>query len=310
MQVQVEGVRPLWFDDGSPVRAASALAPLGGGWLVAQDDATHGALVRGGSVERLRLVPPVEGHEVFSEADGTKHLKPDLEAACGLVLDRGAPGVLLLGSGSTERRRRAVLVAEGPASGAGGPQVASGPLDALYNAVARALAVPEGQLNLEGVARNGSVLRWFQRGNLAAGVPSGSVDVDLPGLVEALLGRLDPAEVRIKDPRTYELGTVRGVGLAATDAVALPGGRVLLSAAAEDTPNAYDDGPVVGAALTLLDGDAVVDLVGLPEVGGVVQKVEGLGVVELLDDGARLLAVVDADDPLAASSELVLRLTW
>ena len=305
MQVQVEGVRPLWFDDGMPVRAASALAPLGGGWLVAQDDGTHGAWVRGDRVERLRLLPPVDGLDVFSETEGTKHLKPDLEAACGLLLDTGAPGVLLLGSGSTERRRRAVLVADAPE-----PQVASRPLDALYERVAEALAVPEGQLNLEGVARNGSVLRWFQRGNLAAGVPSGSVDVDLPGLVEALLGRLDPAQVRLKEPRTYVLGSVKGIGLAATDAVALPGGRVLLSAAAEDTPNAYDDGPVVGAALTLLEDDRVLDLVALPEVEGAVQKVEGLGVVELLDDGVRLLAVVDADDPLAPSAELVLRLTW
>ena len=305
MQVQVEGVRPLRFDDGTPVTAASALAPLGGGWLVAQDDATHGAWVRGDAVERLRLLPPVDGLDVFSEAAGTKHLKPDLEAACGLLLDTGAPGVLLLGSGATERRRRAVVVADGAE-----PQVASAPLDALYDAVARALAVPEGQLNLEGVARNGSVLRWFQRGNLAAGVPSGSVDVDLVGLVEAVLQRKDPAEIRIKDPRTYELGTVAGVGLAATDAVALPGGRVLLSAAAEDTPNAYDDGQVVGAALTLLDGDAVLDLAPMPEVEGVVQKVEGLGVLELLDDGARLVAVVDADDPSAPSSELLLRLRW
>ena len=305
MQVQVEGVRPLRFDDGTPVTAASALAPLGGGWLVAQDDATHGAWVRGDAVERLRLLPPVDGLDVFSEAAGTKHLKPDLEAACGLLLDTGAPGVLLLGSGATERRRRAVVVADGAE-----PQVASAPLDALYDAVARALAVPEGQLNLEGVARNGSVLRWFQRGNLAAGVPSGSVDVDLVGLVEAVLQRRNPGEIRIKDPRTYELGTVAGVGLAATDAVALPGGRVLLSAAAEDTPNAYDDGQVVGAALTLLDGDAVLDLAPLPEVEGVVQKVEGLGVLELLDDGARLVAVVDADDPSAPSSELLLRLRW
>ena len=305
MQVQVEGVRPLRFDDGTPVTAASALAPLGGGWLVAQDDATHGAWVRDGRVERLRLLPPVEGLDVFSEAAGTQHLKPDLEAACGLLLDTGAPGVLLLGSGSTDRRRRAVLVADGPE-----PQVASAPLDALYETVARALAVPEGQLDLEGVARNGPVLRWFQRGNLAAGVPSGSVDVDLAALVEAVLQRRDPADVRTGNARTYVLGTVAGVGLAATDAVALPGGRVLLSAAAEDTPDAHRDGRVVAAALTLLDGDAVLDVAPLPEVEGVVQEVEGLGVLELLDDGVRLLAVVDADDPSAPSSELVLRVTW
>ena len=48
----------------------------------------------------------------------------------------------------------------------------------------------------------------------------------------------------------------------------------------------------------------------LPEVAGVVQKVEGLGLLELLDDGVRLLAVVDADDPTQPSRELVLRVRW
>ena len=42
----------------------------------------------------MRVVPAVEGHEVFSEAAGTKEHKPDLEAA--VAVD---DGVLLLGSG-------------------------------------------------------------------------------------------------------------------------------------------------------------------------------------------------------------------
>ena len=304
MQVQIEGRRDLRFDDGTPVTAASALAPLGRGWLVGQDDATHAAWVVDGTARRLRVLPPVEGLDTFSEAAGTKHLKPDLEAACALPLD-GRPAVLMLGSGSTAARRRAVVVV-----GEDDPEVVAGLLDGLYDAVAAALDVPEGQLNLEGVARNGGVLRWFQRGNLAAGVPSGSVDVDLLALLDALRGRRDPAGVPLRRPRTYDLGEALGVGLAATDAVALPGGRVLLSAAAEDTPNAYDDGPVVAAALALLDDDEVLDRATLPDVEGVVQKVEGLGVLELLDDGVRLLAVVDADDPQAPSVELVLRVAW
>ncbi len=304
MQVQVESDRPLRFDDGSPVRAASALAPLGAGWLVAQDDATHAAWLLDGGVRRLRLLPPVEGLDVFGEADGSKHLKPDLEAASGVQLGTRS-AVLLLGSGSTAARRRAVLVLDEAE-----PTVEVGGLGGLYDAVAVALGVPDGELNLEGVARNGPVLRWFQRGNLAAGVPNGSVDVDLPALLEALRGRRDPGDVPLRAARHYELGQVLGVGLAATDAVALPGGRVLLSAAAEDTPNAVDDGPVVAAALALLDDDEVLDTVALPQVGGVVPKVEGLGVRELLPDGARLIAVVDADDPLAPSVELTLRVRW
>jgi hypothetical protein len=42
----------------------------------------------------------------------------------------------------------------------------------------------------------------------------------------------------------YDLGTADGVALAVTDALALPDGTVLVSAAAEDTPDPYEDGPV------------------------------------------------------------------
>ena len=56
-----------------------------------------------------------------------------------------------------------------------------------------------------------------------------------------------------------------------TDAVALPDGRVLVSAAAEDTPDPVDDGPVVAAALALLDEDRVTAMTALPERGVAVQ---------------------------------------
>lgn len=302
MQVQVESVRELHFDDGTPVRAASALAPLGRGWLVAQDDATHAAWLRDGRVQRLRLFPPVEGLDVFSEAEGTKHLKPDLEAACR-VDPGGEPTVLLLGSGTTAARRRGVLVA-----GEDEPTVEAGRLDGLYEAVARLLEVPDGHLALEGVARNRAVLRWFQRGS--GDMPSASVDVDLPALLDAVLGLRDPAGVPLRAPRRYDLGSAGGVALQATDAVALPDGRVLLSTTAEATPDAYADGPVLGSGLALLEGDDVLDTAALPEVAGAAQKVEGLGVLELTPGGARLLAVVDADDPHAPSLELHLRVTY
>ena len=49
--------------------------------------------------------------------------------------------------------------------------------------------------------------------------------------------------MEIGDVRRYDLGAVDDVTLAVTDAVALADGRVLVSAASEDTPNAVDDGP-------------------------------------------------------------------
>jgi hypothetical protein len=302
VRVTVDDVRELTADDGSPVTAASAVVPLGEGWLVAQDDATSAAWVRPDGVRLVRLLPPVEGHDRFTEAAGTKHLKPDLEVACPAEVD-GEPAVLLLGSGSTPQRMRGVLVRLVD----GEPVVAARELGPLYARVADLLGVPLDQLNLEGAGRSGDTVRWFQRGNLAAGVPSASVDVPLVALVDAVLGGTGPTAVPVSGARTYDLGEVAGVGLAVTDAVALPDGRLLLSAAAEDTANAVDDGPVVASALVLVDGATVLAVTALPEVGGRVAKVEGLALRSSGGGRADLLAVVDADDPAAPS--LLLQLT-
>jgi hypothetical protein len=302
MRLFVDGVRRLRFDDGTPVTAASAIAPLGDGWLVAQDDSTIAAWRREGSVTPVRVLPPVEGLDTFSEAAGTKHLKPDLEVACPAEVD-GEPAVLLLGSGSAPRRMRGILVRLVD----GEPVVHAGDLTPLYERVARRLDRPMDQLNLEGASRHADQVRWFNRGNLAAGVPSASVDVPLEGMVAALLGRGDAASVPVEHPRSYDLGEVEGVGLAVTDAVALPDGRVLLSAAAEDTPNAVDDGPVVATALALVDDETVIAVLQVPEDEDVVHKVEGLAIREFDGTTVRLLAVVDDDDPEAASAELDLR---
>jgi hypothetical protein len=302
VRVFVDGVRALRFDDGTPVTAASGIAPLGDGWVISQDDATFAAWRRPGSVTSIRVLAPVDGHDHFSEARGTKHLKPDLEAGCPAEVD-GEPAVLLLGSGSSPRRMRGVLVrltGEHPVAHSMG-------LDPLYALVARRLGLPIEQLNLEGASRHDNVVRWFNRGNLAAGVLSGSVEIPLRVLVAAVLGRAPAGDVPVERPLTYDLGQVEGVGLAVTDAIALPDGRELLSAAAEDTPNAVDDGPVVATAMVLVDGAEVLAVAPIPEVAGRVHKVEGLALRDVRGDDVRLLAVVDDDDPTSPSAELDLR---
>jgi hypothetical protein len=277
----------LRFTDGTPVRAASAVARLGEGWLIAQDDATHGCWWRGSTGTPLRLLPPVDGQDSFSEQAGTKHLKPDLEAACEVD-----GGVLLLGSGSTPARMRSVLLAAPGAT----PLVHA--LGAGYAAVAHALGLSPDQLNLEGAFVVGDHLRWFQRGLPAAGVPSASADVDLADL---LAGR-----VRVVGLQVYDLGPGPGADLAVTDAVALDDGRVLVSAVAEASPTTYDDGPVSSSALVLLDGGRTVASVPFPRVDGRVVKVEGLAVVDQRGDVVRLVGCVDADDPTEASLLLTL----
>jgi hypothetical protein len=313
MKAVIEDVRALVFGDGSPVRSASALAPFAGGWLVAQDDATHAAWLRRerssgkgpDDVQPVRVLPPVQGLEVFSEAAGTKHLKPDFEAACEVSVN-GEEAVVLLGSGATPARMRASLVRLGPA----GPRFDVVALDPLYARVADALGIRVELLNLEGACRLGDTVRWFNRGNLAAGLPSASIDLDLRALVASLTGTAAADDVPVSRPRVYELGAIDGVGLAVTDAVALPDGGVLLSAAAEDTPNAVDDGRVVGAALAVVDGDALRAVAPLAAADGRVDKVEGLGLESVAADGLRLLAVVDDDDPGVPSARLSIRVQW
>jgi hypothetical protein len=310
LSVEVHRTTSLRFDDGSPVRAASAIAPFGSGWLVAQDDATHAAWWRDDAVTPLRLFPPVAGHDLFTEEHGTKRLKPDLEAACAVDAG-GKPGTLLLGSGSLPNRTRAALVREGPDR----PWVTTADLTSLYDVVGRALGVPEARRNLEGACVVGDHLRWFQRGDRRRGVVDGSVDVDLAALLAALAGDADLAAIPLGDVRRYDLGAIGepedaggAVPLGITDAVVLDGGRVLVSAAAEDTDDPVADGPVSAAALAVLDGEEVIAWTLLPaDVRGAVPKVEGLAILTASADTLELLAVVDADD--AALAAPVLHLT-
>ncbi|WP_210503878.1 DUF6910 family protein [Nocardioides xinjiangensis] len=304
MDVEVLGASRLRFNDGTPVRAASAVVALGDGHLVVSDDATHAAWCRDGSVTAVLLLPPVEGHEVFDEASGTKALKPDLETACRVEVD-GEPAVLVMGSGSSPARMRwCLLRLDG-----GRPTTVVADASALYTRVADVLGVDLDVLNLEGACVVDGALRWFHRGLPSAGLPSGSVDVDLADAVALAVGRGAAAGVRVARPRHYDLGSVHGVGLAITDVVALPDGRLLASAAAEDSPDPRDDGPVVASALARIRGDRVLEVAAIPELDGAVVKVEGLMLLGADDAGATLLAVTDVDDPDAASWEVRIRVS-
>ncbi|MFF5290291.1 DUF6910 family protein [Paractinoplanes globisporus] len=311
MRVVVEETYALSFPDGTPVRAASAIVAFGGGWLVAQDDATHAAWLRGGLVTPVRVVEAIDGLEVFSEVAGTKHLKPDFEAACAVTVG-GVEAALLLGSGSSPARMRASLLR---LDAAGSPWAKIADLTAVYHAVAEAMGLQVDQLNLEGACVVGDRLRWFQRANVAAGAPTVCADVELDDLLAAVMGRTK--DITIKATQRYDLGTVDGVALAVTDAIAVEGNRVLVSAVAEDTPNAIDDGPIVAAALALLEEDddgedgSVRDLAEIPKnPDKTPPKIEGLAIKESTKNGVRVVAVTDADDPTAPSEQLTLRVYW
>jgi hypothetical protein len=64
---------------------------------------------------------------------------------------------------------------------------------------------------------------------------------------------------------------------------------------------------VVATALALVDADEVLAVAPLPEMGGRVHKIEGLGLRGSDADEIHLVAVVDADDPTSPAPEVGLR---
>jgi hypothetical protein len=93
-------------------------------------------------------------------------------------------------------------------------------------------------------------LRLMQRGNGKGGADA-FIDVNAAALFEALAhdGKAIPALAVTR----LSLGATDGVRLTPTD-LARRGDGLVFVAAAEDSPNAVDDGAVVGAAVGVLDG--------------------------------------------------------
>ncbi|WP_224240112.1 DUF6929 family protein [Hyalangium gracile] len=270
------------------VSAASGLVAVGSWLYVVADDALHLAVFpREGTApgRSLRLFPG----ELPLEPVARKAAKPDLEALCLLAPFAGCPhgALLALPSGSTAARQQGAVIplaADGAVTGTARALDFTG----LYAQLSREL----GPLNIEGAAVAGGRLRLLQRGNGEQGTDA-LVDLDQERLVRALEsgGAMGPELVRTV--RRWELGRAGGVRLSFTDASALPDGRIVFTAAAEDTRDAYADGPVTGSAVGLLASD------GSPLfLDAVDAKVKLEGVSARLEGGrVHLLLVADADDP-------------
>lgn len=299
-------------DRPAHARAGSGLARAGDRLVVVQDDALFVALIdaRGEGPTHALALPREDGVRLFEARRGNKRRKPDLECLAPL-----GPGALAaFGSGSTPARRRALRLW----LGGGPPRAELVSCEAMYLALEATVGFAGSELNVEGAAAVGDRLRLFQRGNGAArgGLLPVSATVDLP--LDALAAyldacALDPAarfDVPLVDVRRYEIGRVDGVPLGFTDACSLGAGDRALAwvAAAEASPDTYDDGATVGVCVGWMrdDGSAgrgpVLTAAGEPYRA----KVEGL-YVDPADPG-RAWAVVDADDVDAPARLLTLEL--
>ena len=273
--------------------AASGIVRRGDFLYVIGDDELDLAVFRYQSDRPGRLVRLFEG-ELSAEAGERKAHKPDLEAITGLPPFEGHPhgALLALGSGSREPRQRGVvwaLDADGSLRG----RARQIDLTNLYSFLRRHVA----ELNVEGVAVSGERLALFQRGNSAEG-DNAIVFLSLDEVMDSLSGDLVIHASQLLELRSYELGDVGGVRLAFTDGDALPDGRVVFTAAAEDTDNPYDDGLTGGSAIGVIDSAG--DVTTIESLADDSLKVEGVDSV-LSDELIHLLLGCDADDPAVPS---------
>lgn len=284
--VRVHSVRALRYataaaleDDRPPhPRAASGLAWLGGRLVVIQDDASFIAVVSGDEVEAIALPPGPGGRRRFEVGLGNKHHKLDLEAC--VAIDEAE--VWMFGSGSTAARNRIVMVAEDRS-------VRIADVARLYDRVREAIGGP---INLEGAACVGDELWLFHRGNTGPDdLGPAVVRLARPAVVSWVRGACAGAAPEPTGCTRFDLGSIGGVRLGFTDA-ARAGACVYYLAVAEASPNAVDDGRIVGSQLGVIDG-ATVRAAPL-ELHGAPIKAEGLVVAP--GDSRRAWIAIDPDD--------------
>lgn len=267
------------------VSAASGLVVDGGVAYVVADDETYLDGYDLGTGQRVARVPLLGG-VLPEEHHARKAAKPDFECLTWLPGRR----LLALGSGSSARRRRGVLLYV-----EGAPAV-RGEVDAapLYEHLARTFH----DVNIEGAAVAGPVLRLLQRGGHGAGAarPNAVIDLDLAATLRCLDERTPWGPSLVRHVRTVTLGEVSGVALGFTDGCPLgpSSSSILFAAAAEDTDNPYDDGPCGGSVLGILDAEGHVSRLDRLEGDFKVEGITRAG-------GTRLLLVADADDRTRAA---------
>lgn len=271
--IRILGVRELRYDDSvhhdddrpAHVRAASGLAMVGGRLAVIQDDAAFIGFV-GDTVTAVPLPRGAGGRRRFEEALGNKQDKLDLEA-CVAVDDE----LWAFGSGSTPMREKIAVIGYTTRLHGASP---------LYRRLREELSAPSASdsflvpptVNIEGACIVDHELWLFHRGNTGPHDAGPTVfKLDKEQFAKWLAS--DGACPDIDGVAPFELGSVDGVRLGFTDAVAV-GPRVFYLAAAECSPNAIDDGEVIGCQLGVIQGDEV--RACALEIEGKPLKAEGL----------------------------------
>jgi hypothetical protein len=266
--------------------AASGLVRVGRWLYVVADDELHLGVFSAESAAPGRLMRVFPGELPLPPAE-RKASKPDFEAITLLPASAEYPhgALLALGSGSKAQRRKGVVLG---LSSQG--ETTSAARECDFSGILGALQGP----NIEGAFVCGDEMCLLQRANQGKRM-NAILRYRLAPFLEAIRSgaSLEPLGIH-----PIDLGAIDGVVLGLTDGAALPDGRFVFSAVAEDTADSYLDGRCVGAALGIATREGRVDsldpLDALHKIEGVEANVEGGRV--------RLLLVTDADDAAIPAS--------
>lgn len=273
-------------DGASYISAASGLTRVRDDYVVAADDAHHIAVFACDSDRPGRSLRVIAG-DLPDEHRERKRSKPDFEAVLAVPPTPGLPtgAVVVVGSGSTANRDRAVVIPFDP-DGHLGATTRTLSLSGVYEPLRTLL----GEINVEAAFCVDGEVVLISRGH--GGAPDNHIArFDLDRFAAWLSGEIGAVEC--DGVTSLRLPELAGVPLTITDADAHPEGGWVFSAVCEDTGDSYNDGAVTGAAVGVVDRDGRLAWLGRlePEL-----KVEGIHANQTAD-GVRLTMVTDADDP-------------
>lgn len=291
-------IDPASHPRGQPhISSASGLAIVGDWFYIVADDEHHLIALPSSDVKAgsLRMLPLLEARLPTDPAE-RKRRKRDLEALFHVPGDEDRPPMLVAwGSGSRAQREFAYIVGlDSDGSLAGAARAVS--LTRLHDV----LRGHVGELNIEAGLVQGDDLCLFSRANRGAPA-NGCFRLDLGLAIGFLLADEGAAQVPPVRFAELDLGRIGEVPVGITDATPLEEGGWLLSAVAEDTSNAYDDGRCAGVVLAACDASGKVAWTGRLDGGF---KVEGIA----FDEQGTLWLTTDADDPGVPSG--LRRLPW
>ena len=301
-QTDLKILEKFSFSPDSAIGALSGVAYLGDYLYFVGDDVRY--LLKTSLKNKITAtttfekVPLLESSEQEALTVLSKAEKPDFEALSCIIFNEQLH-LLVMGSGSTEKRKQALLY--NPSN----HQVQT-LLDKLdYDYLQNSVALTGGaDLNIEAVCSDNHHLYIFQRGNINHF--HGVLVFDLEKIQAHK--SLENALIRSFNLTLPEInGSVSGI----SDAYFFADKNVIVATAAvEQTLNTYDDGAVLGSYILVLSPKGeVLDSFLIQDAEGntLAIKVEGITWLESNADGEVFLLVTDSDGGLSEVITVLLK---